>query len=109
MPGTAWLQDMLNKNVLAISIDIMLQVKFDTLPSTLSDIQLLPKEKKMQENGTICCIRENIVNPIIISANKNIAEPFSGAIICHTTVWKQLMKFRYKTNKPIDSYFSRLI
>jgi len=37
------------------------------------------------------------MNPIIISANKNIAEAFSGAI-CHTTVWKQLMKFRYKTN-----------
>jgi hypothetical protein len=39
----------LNKNVLTISLDIMLQVKFDALSSRLSNIQLLPKEKNARK------------------------------------------------------------
>jgi len=63
----------------------------------------LLKEKKSKKNISIC-YKKRYSESITISANKNIAEAFSGKIICNRTVWRQLIKFRYKINNPINSF-----
>jgi len=81
----------------------MLQMKFDAHQANCVNAYSYLLKEKCKKNTSIC-YKKKYSESIIISANKNIAEAFSCKIICHTTVWKQLIKFRYKINHPINSF-----